>query len=207
MAGIIRIEALGRLARAIEACVPELKGQICAGPAEAPHRLSFPSLSINPVRFQYFPDQARVWCSPSASRVVLDVGRVEGTVQLRLGTTTAKQRYALEQAILEKIFWSDPDRPGVAVYTLSNAHDAVVAYELDENTWQNEKAFDKQWYSVMAMSLQLPALVEKGGVYNVEEVRLTLTDDLTAPIASVPANSKETVSVDEEGALTPVSSP
>jgi len=199
---VIRIEALRRLAALIQTSVPALKGRVCGGRAEAPKRLAFPHLSIFAVRFNYFPDQAELAKTLGNSRAVYNVGRVEGTVQFRLGATSANQRYELEQAIMENVFWSDIERPGIVVFQVPDCHDAVVAFELDSDEWSDERAFDKKWYSVMTAALQLPALVTKGSVYDMEEIRLTLTEDLSTPIVTVPPSEKETVSIAEDGSVT-----
>jgi len=180
---------------------------VCGGAAEAPKQLGFPSLGIFAVRFRYFPDQHALHKSLNSSSAVLNVGRVEGTVQLRLGAQTAQRRYALEQEIMENVFWADIERPGIVLFTIADCDDAIVAFELDENEWEDEKAFSKKWYSVATVALQLPALVTKGEVYDIDDLRLTLTHDLTTPIVSVPASEKETVSIDENGDITPVVSP
>jgi hypothetical protein len=198
---ILRLKALTQLAECITNLVPSLKGKICAGPAEAPHRLAFPHLAINPVRFQYFPDQAAEVKPLGATQVLLNVGRIEGTVQLRLGARTHVQRATLEEQILE-VFLQRPGSPGVLVTKVPQCHDAIVAWELDTHTWANEKAFDKKWYSIMTVAAQLPALVTRGSVHTLEEIRLTLTEDLSTPITQVPADEQETVSVQPDGSIT-----
>lgn len=204
---VIRIAALQRLADQIQACVPELRGKVCGGAAEAPHTLSFPNLAIFGVRFRYFPDQAALHCESGPSRATMNVGRVEGTVQLRLGAQTSSRRYELEQKLMENVFWADIERPGVVVFKLPEHHDAVIAFELDTDEWIDEKAFEKKWYSLMTVALQLPALVTKGSIYSLEEVRLALTEDLTTPIVSVPADEIEAVSISESGDITPAAGP
>ena len=140
---ILRHHALSQLAECIAEHVPALKGRICAGPAESPQRLSFPSLSIIPVRFRYFPDQAATHQTVGATSVVLNVGRHEGTVQLRLGAQTHRQRTELEERVLD-VFLGQLGRPGVLLTTVPLCHDATVAWELDTDEWDSEKAFDKK---------------------------------------------------------------
>lgn len=190
---VIRINALQRFADLIASCVPELAGSICGGAASGSHKLAFPSLAITATNFKFYPDQAVLHRSTGASTGVFNVGRVQGIVQLRLGAQSSEQRYALGQQIMEKIFWSDIERPGIVVLTIPECHDGVVAFELDGDTWEDEKAFDRKWYSVITATLQLPALVGKGGVHDMQEIRVTLAEDLSTPFgAGIPVTKLET---------------
>ncbi len=202
MSGPIRIRALQVLADLVQSCVPELRGKVCGGASENPHRLEFPSLGIYGVRFTFFPDQQEFIRKLGATRALFNIGRVEGTIQMRLGASSARQRYELEDKILEKVFWADIDRPGIALLTIQDCNDARVAFELDGSSWEDEKAFDRKWFSVLTARLQLPVLVTQSPVYDIAEIRLTVTEDLTTPIVSVPAAEKETVSIDELGGFT-----
>jgi len=211
---ILRLEALNELAQCIAERIPALKGRICAGPAESPHRLQFPSLVIDPVRFRYFPDQAAEPTELSEpaptgippKTVLLNVGRHEGTVQLRLGAGTKRLRAELEQKILN-LFLEREGAPGVLVMTVPQCHNALIAWELDTDEWENEKAFDKKWYSVLTVAAQIPALVTRGSVHTIEEIRLTLTEDLQAPISDVPASAQETVTISTDGTVSTAAGP
>lgn len=200
---VLRVHALQALADAIALAVPELAGRIGAGPCEAPKQRLWPHLNIDPVRFTYHPDQAEEHRAIGTSRVVMNVGRHEGLVQLRLGATTHIRRLELEEKVLS-VFLSTAGRPGVLITEVPDYHDAVIAWELGEDEWENELAFDKKWFSIMTVQVQIPALVTRDGVYTIEDLRLTLTDDLETPIADVPATKIETVSIDDDGTITPV---
>jgi hypothetical protein len=126
---------------------------------------------------------------------------------MRLGAQTANRRYELEQAMMENVFWANLDRPGVVVFQLADVYDATIAFEADAEEWEDERAFDKKWFSVMTVTLQLPALVLKGDVHDIEEIRLALAEDLTSPSDEIPDSKMETVSIDEDGSLTPVANP
>jgi hypothetical protein len=202
MAGPIRIRALQVLADLIQSCVPELKGHVCGGASENPHRLEFPSLGIYGIRFTFNPDQQEFVRKLGATRALFNIGRVEGTVQMRLGASSVRQRYELEEKILENVFWRDIDRPGIVLVAIPECNDTQVAFELDGSTWEDEKAFDRKWYSIITTRLQLPVLVTSSPIYDIAEVRLTMTEDLTTPIATVPALEQETVSIDELGGFT-----
>lgn len=212
---VLRLEALNQLSECITNQIPELRGAVCAGPAESNHRLEFPSLSITPIRFKYFPDQAAEigdlnGTDPQGGHlpntVLLNVGRHEGTIQLRLGAKTNRQRATLEQKILD-VFLMRPGSPGILVTSVPQCHNATVAWELDADEWESEMAFNKKWYSIMVVACQLPALITRGSVHTIEEIRLTLTDDLSTEITQVPADAQETVSVAIDGTLTSAAGP
>ena len=90
---------------------------------------------------------------------------------------------------------------------MPSCQNAIVAWELDTDEWEHERAFDKKWYSIMAVAAQLPALVTRGSVHTIEELRLTLTDDLSSDITSVPENQQETVEIADDGTLTSATGP
>lgn len=199
---VIRTHAMDRLICAIEAAVPELAGNICK--MGEPHQArTWPTLQIIPVRFRYFPMQEHEHKGLGRSRAVFDVGRHEGTVQLRLGATTPYQRWELEDALLH-LFLSQEHRPGVLVQTIDECHDAVVAWELMDDEWQNEMVFTKEFFSLLTVRAQIPALVYRDSVYTIEELRLSLTEDLHTEYSQLPASRIETVSIDEDGNMTPL---
>lgn len=217
---VIKIEALKRLEEVISCNIKDLKGKICAGPANRNHRLSFPHLALVPERFSFFPDQ-RSSRDPvtgedrdiGAKDTIYNVGRWEGTIKLTLGAKTAFRRYELEW-LLEKLFLdgtsgtlpSRPDayadlRPGVLLVDIPNCHNARVAFELEDDTWENEKVFSNEWYSVMRITAQIPALVPFK-VDTIETLELVLTEDLetVATPTSLPPDS-ETVVINEDGTI------
>lgn len=199
---VIRSHAMKLLAECIALYVPELKGKIGAGPCEAPQQRQWPHLNIWPIRFTYHPDQAAWHKDLGPSRAVMNVGRHEGIVQLRLGANTHERRLDLEEKVLS-VFLRTPGRPGVLVTPVPDCHDATVAWELDTDEWENELAFSKKWFSILAVLVQIPALVTRDGAYSMEELRLTLTSDLTTPIDDVPASQQETAELLEDGTVTP----
>lgn len=195
---VIRTHAMNRLVAAIEAAVPELRGKVCKM-SEPNQARAWPTLQILPIGFKYFPMQEHEHKELGTSRLVVDVGRHEGTVQLRLGAITPQKRWDLEDEILD-IFLSQEGRPGVLVTEIEEVHDAVVAWELDADEWENEKVFTKKFFSVMTVTAQIPALVTRDGVYTIEHLRMTLTEDLD--FDDLPAGWYETVTIDGNGGLT-----
>lgn len=211
---VLRLQALDALAACIGDFAPSLRGKIQPGPAESGKRLCFPNLAIIPVRFRFFPDQEAevgelTGVPPQGlppNTALLNVGRHEGTIQLRLGAMTHRQRAQLEEEILAA-FLSREGSPGVLVTVVPTCHNATVAWELDTDEWENERAFDKKWYSVLTVAAQLPALVTRGSVYTIEELRLALTEDLSTPISDLPATAIETVDIAEDGTISVAAGP
>lgn len=190
---VLKLEALDRFAECIRAAVPELL-DICPGPADAPARQMWPHLVINPVSFKYFPDQALDWKSVGASSLIVNVGRHEGLIQLRLGATTNYQRAEIEQKIID-LFLATPMHPGIILMDIPACNDARIAWELDGDEWQNERAFDKAWYSVMTVMLQLPALVTRTGAYTIRQLQLGITDKFDEVFSATTFNTSEKIEV------------
>lgn len=193
---------MDRFIAILEEQVPELIGHICK--MGEPHLARvWPNLQIIPIRFTYHPMQEFAHKNLGVSRAVFDVGRHQGTVQLRLGATTPAERWELEDKILN-VFLQEEGRPGVLVTTIEQVHDAVVAWELEEDAWDNEKVFAKEFYSTLTVRVQIPALFVREGVYTIEAIRLSLTEDLRTDYTDLPDSAIETVEIDEDGNLTPL---
>lgn len=185
----------------VESNIHELRGKICK--MGEPHlQRVWPTLQILPIRFKYYPMQEHEYLGVSASKAIFDVGRHEGTVQLRLGANTPDERWELEQKMID-LFLEPEHRPGVLVTTIEDCYDAVVVWELDDDEWRNEAVFTKEFFSLLTVRVQIPALVLRDSVYTIEDLRLSLTEDLHTAYSELPAASIETVQVDEDGNITP----
>jgi hypothetical protein len=198
---VIKTHAIRALRNHITCRVPELVGKVCAGPAESPKLRTFPHLSITPVRFSYWPNQMEVHKHLGAAAALMDVGRFEGLIQLRLGAQTTDRRAYLAEKITN-LFLETEGRPGILLTTIEDCHDMTVAWELGDDEWQDEQAFAKKWFSILTVTAQIPALVKKDGVFTIEDLRLSLTEDLTEDFDEIPASEIETVTIDEDGTLT-----
>ena len=220
----IKINALQRLAEVIAREVKTLRGQICVGPATRDHKLKFPSLAIVPTRFSFQPDQAdendyvrNEVRSFGPQTAVFEVGTWEGVIELRLGEKTPFKRYELEHCI-EQVFLGNADgtapdawdyagtdymRPGVILIDVPECDNARCAFEMEDDTWENERVFANEWYSVMRITARIPALVRAKCMPDITELLLSLTQDLET-IIDTPDDTDaltdiETVVVDEEG--------
>lgn len=194
--GCVKLESMMALAAFIECAVPELRDRVCVGQAEAGHELELPSLAIiAPSRWRYSPEQADDVHSPDSARAVFDTGRHLATIQLRLGAATTGERYELEAKVLALFLGGGAVddvngelHPGVLrtpVTTLPEYGTWMACWELDDEEWDDEKAFDQEFYSVIVVEGVVPALVIKQGVYPLRELRTSVTDlDTGAEIAA-----------------------
>lgn len=206
---IIKIEAQRALAGLIACEIPQLKDKIC-GIASAGERLEMPSLSIETTRSLYSPDQEDQHFAPSENCVVLNVGRHIVDIELRLGTSTVFQRAELEQHILD-LFLVDEGHPGILLTQLTSCKDLgpfVAAWELEDETWENEKVFDRTIYSVLKVTGVYPALVTRRGVYTIRQLQLaTEIGPAVEPTDAPPALTDPEVEIfviNEDGTFAPL---
>lgn len=207
MAGIIRIRAIEVLVDLLEKQCPELMGRIHAGAVEHPHRQSSPCLVVSPTdAYEFHPDQDGniVYAPEGGTTAVFKVGRHEAVIQLRLLTKTSRERYRFEDR-LSQLFIGSRHRPGVVVVTIPDCWNAVIAYELEETMWKNEFAFDKEWFSILEVTMQIPALVERGGMYDIEDLRSCFTEDVDSDFADIPSTVIDCVQVAADGTITAAS--
>lgn len=185
----LRTEALLSLEAAIRCFAPDL--DICPWPVPPTHKLMFPSLGIVPTTWTFYPDQASEHARPDPDTVVLCVGRDEVLLQLRLVHATGPQRADVEEQLLEA-FRSTPLHPRellTTVRALPRYGDVLCAWELQDETWQDEKAFDQEFWSVITVTGQVPALVTRRPAHTIRDLRLRV----------VRQDTTETVRVHEDG--------
>lgn len=194
---LIRIRALEMLAEAVECAAPQLRGRVCAGWAKHPKQSEHPHLSITSTRATYFPDQVTEHSSPSPSSGVFNFGRLETTVQLRLGSANCAERYILEDCILCGLFFQDTARPGIHRLTIPDCEGALAVWELESTEWEDEFAFDNRWQAILETTLQLPVLCRQNGVYSMQEVCLQFTEDLDTDVSLIDSGDIETTVVND----------
>lgn len=197
----VRTHALTKLVAELERACPKLKGKI-AYEADRDEAIAWPKLGIRFVRDKFVPDQRCRQKRLNAGEVVFDVGCFEVTAQLRLGAPTSRQRIDLGEELLGA-FLGTGETPGILVTTIPQAHDAVCAWELDDEGWNDEFAFEKKWWQVLTLTGWIPALV-KTAAYQINDLRLAFTHDLETPFASLPSTAKETVRINDDGTITEV---
>lgn len=204
---VVKLEALNALEAAIVCAVPELKGNICVGQAAPGHKLSFPSMAIIPVRWRYEPNQEQEHVQVNDTTAVVRVGAWRATVQFRLGHKTSIQRAALEDEITS-LFLSSEMRPGILLTRVVSAPCLgrfTAAWELDSTEWDDEAAFDQQFYSVMAVDGVLPALATMRGRPTIRNLELGLAFTPVSPTSSTFNTDPriDVVRVNADGTITP----
>lgn len=198
---LLRIKAAEVLGAIIEAAVPELAGTVCAGPSEDGHKRRLPSISIIPRSFKFSPDQEEEWKELGNNRLILNVGRYDAFFQLQVGAKSTYLRAQLEQAVMN-VFFSQEGRSGVLVVDIADCHDAIVGYELDQQSWQDEAGFSDRWFSTINLNVVMPVLIERGNVFTMNEIRICLRADTAAEFSEISTAIQECVAVDENGCVT-----
>jgi len=198
---IVRLEALKQLGKEIACAVPELKDRICIGQAPGSREIRWPHLAIIPVTWAYEPNQAREVDSPAPDRVIMEVGAHTARVQFRLGAADIYTRIALEQKIID-LFLSTPLHPGILLTDVAACPlEFRASWELQEDEWRNEAAFDKAYYSITQVNGIIPALVTRLGAWTIDQLQIGLTEEFGASPFGPP--SVEVVIVAEDGTISP----
>lgn len=203
---IVRLECMRALREAIVAAVPKLEGKILVGQGSPNQDSPWPHLCIDAGRLRYEPDQAAEGFEPSADTLVVNVGRFEGPLLLKLGAKTLGERYQLEQELLD-LFLGQELRPGVLVtpvLTCPELGEFVAAWMLDDAEWQDELAFDRVFMSQVTVTATIPALVTRHSTFRLTDLRLGLADlGVTATPATF-GTVADVVRVNDDGTITPL---
>lgn len=190
----VRTHAMARLVAVLEAACPDLVGRI-AVEADRDEQMKWPKLGLRIVRAPFKAYDRRKVLRVGGD-TVFDVGHFEPLLQLRLGAPTHRQRVDLGEQVLGA-FMGTGFRPGILVTELPDCFGTVAAWELDDEAWTDEAAFDKKWWSVMTATGWIPALV-RTPTYVINELRLSFAQDMS------PSPPVETVRVNEDGSTTKV---
>lgn len=200
---VVKLEAFRTLEAAIKAEIPELEIvmiQRAQGKKEC-----MPNLVITPVGFRYEPDQEEDVFVPDASHLVLNVGRHEGIVQLRLTAGSVVERAEFEERLLN-LFFATEGHPGILLTQVTACPALgrfVAAWELEEEQWDDAKAFDMRFESVLVLNGVIPALVTRAGVYEIKHLQLALTNTLDPEEAPSTLDGAEVVEVLSDGTIVP----
>jgi hypothetical protein len=158
--------------------------------------------------FEAFEEDT-LWTTSTSQAV--QVGDLTGQVEVVIGATNQVQREELEDRILEAFLgFQGTDglsRPGVIVVQLDGfkvggkaaLQGVPVAYVLQTETWNEEMVFDRKRFSSLTVAVDLPALVIREGVHDIDTLVLAITDDLV----SEEPTPDELIAVDEDGNVTP----
>jgi hypothetical protein len=204
----IRIAALEGLRRAIEARVPELAGRVAWFVNRAASR---PMLTIVPIRATYQPQQATevkldtlgAVVDPAPDLAVMNVGTYELLVQLRLEHDTPELRADLAEEV-SATFLEDGERPGILLTRISEVArfgTFTAAWELEEDEWNDDLAFNDEHESLLTLTGTIPALVMRREAWRIRDLRLgvglQIGLDWGDPRLAV-------VRVNDDGTITPV---
>lgn len=205
---ILRLEALTALAKHIACEIPELPFEkICIGQQDPNHPLEFPHLTIKPIRWNFNPRQAEEVFVPTFDRVVMNVGNWECETQWILGTKTVFERFKLEEKLWQLLMVRE-GAPGVLVLPVTACPDLgrfVTSWELETDAWENEAAFDIQFYTTLDITGVIPVLITRQSAFTIEDLRLGISHDLAGEAATVFASpNTEVLRIDESGSLQPV---
>ena len=205
---IVRIEALAALRTALECHVPDLRDRICVGQAPDGKEQGFPHLSILPhpgERWRFYPDQETEVRRIAPGLVLVNVGRWEGVIQLRIGAATAAERNRLEAQVIDA-FLATEGHPGIILTRVTSCEllgEWLAAWALAEDSWDDEKAFDRELYSTIEVDGTIPALTTRKG-YTIRQLKLGLTDMTTPALAAIAGEGAEVVAIQPDGRIVPV---
>lgn len=186
----LKTESFRRLVAALEGACPALKDRITFE-AERDDQMAWPKCGIRLVRSPFKPYEPRVH-QLLTGEAVYDVGHFEALVQLRLGAPTNRQRIDLGEQLLAPFL----EGCGVLNTPVPDVYGAVCAWELDEEGWSDEAAFDNKRWSTLVLTGFIPALVKRR-TYTINDLRLAFAEELpTIPV--------ETVRINVDGTITKV---
>jgi len=196
---LLRIRAAEVLGALIAIQCPELEGSICGGPAEDGHKRRLPSIAIQPINWKFSPDQEEEWKNISSTRLILNVGRYDAFFRIEVGAKNPYVRAKLEQACLD-VFFQREGSPGLAICDIADCHDAIVAFELEQSSWQDEAGFTDKWFSTLNVNVTMPVLIERRSVFTMDEIRIGLRASHDSTFTSLEhTSSQEYIAVDEDG--------
>jgi len=200
------LEALGEYLTSIVA--PEIAaGDVIIGAPGTERAICFPHIAIRaqgPFVFMPFEDD-ELWTTTTTQAV--SVGTLAGKVEIVLGFTDQVQREVMEDRILHEFYkqaaLDGSPRRGVLVVQMgdfevnavANLATVPVAYVLGEETWVEEMVFERKRYSNLVLDVDLPAVVIRSPVYDIDALVSAITGDLT----SVDPTLDDQVSIDEDG--------
>lgn len=197
---LIRIRAAEVFAAILAQHCPGLEGKICAGPADSNHKRRLPSVAIVPISFRFSPDQEEVWHDIGSTMAAINVGRYDALFQLQIGARNPKERAKIEADVM-RIFFLREGAPGVLTADIGDCDNAIVSYELDQESWRDEAGFSDKWFSITTMNVVMPVLIQRGA-YTMDEIRVCLRADTVATFSEVDQSAIECVAVDEAGNVT-----
>lgn len=138
-------------------------------------------------RFRFdLSDDDVVASNGAAGTAVIDLGTWSGRIEIRAGHKTDPERNALEQLIQDAFFVGELDGALVvttAPLTLGGAgsgYQAFASFDLEDVGDDDSRAKERVRFGGITVSCSVPLLVRRTGLYDIDELMLTLTTD-TSP--------------------------
>jgi hypothetical protein len=208
MASNLRKEAAKALGAFIAAQVPEFNNRFLVGQPDPEKQADFAGLVILPGRYKFESESEEEVDETLPTRALVEVGSLEGSVEVRIYARHAAVRDDLEQKVLEALV-SREGSPGTIVVTVPGivvggatwGYAPSCTYSLAGSDWQEEFAFEHRRYSFIELDSWLPMLVARNGVYTIEQMALAVTNDMTTEATTNLV--LEQYQVAEDGTVTP----
>lgn len=197
---VLRIRSAQVFAELVSQACPEL-AHICAGPSTAESKRKFPSLAIIPIKHKISLDQEDEWEDVGDTGVVLFCGRYDSLFQLKVGGRSPEERAKIAHDITQ-LFFQREGSPGLIVRHIADCHQAIVGYELGDESWKDEAGFSDKWFSIQTINVVTPILVERGAVHTMQEIRTCVRAYVAESFESLATLPQECVAVDEDGNVT-----
>jgi len=206
----IRTEAAKALGAFIAAQVPEFAGRFVVGQPDPEKQADYAGLCILPGRYAFESESEEEVDETHATRVLVEVGSLTGSVEVRVYARHQATRDDLEEKVMRALV-SREGSPGTIVVTVGGLvfgnvrwdYEAPCTFSLAGSDWNDEFAFEHRRYSFMELDSWLPMLVSREGVYTIEQMVLALTDDLDTDAAADLVLEQYQVAADGTVALYP----
>lgn len=209
---VVRLCALDALAEYLVSVVPELVGKVCVGVPPNTHQQTYPSLTINAVRWAFEPEEIEELDEETTpGYLVRKVGTHAAIIQIRVLAATPGERDTLSSQIVDAFLaFEDEDgwaHPGTILTRITDCGLVpwTACFDLDRDQWVNLRAFESLYEGLIEVDGAIPALVTKAGVYTIETLQLGVTDDFTTTFSAdtmIPP-AVEVVEINEDGTLSP----
>lgn len=207
MSTVVRTCALESLAAIVTCGIPELRDSVCIGAPPSSHEQTYPSLTINAVKWSFRPENIEELADSPPGVLIRRVGHHAGMVQIRVLATTTTSRDEFAERIVN-VFTSFEDEdgwphPGVVIARITECGLVpwTASFELDGDEWVNLEAFDRKYEALIEVDGFIPALTCKHGVPTVETLALAVTTSFAGAVAGDPisADATEVVSLTVDG--------
>lgn len=214
---IVKLEALRGLKTYIAEQIPDLAAlpsgeeRIVISQTPPDMGLHLPSLAIIPAGFRFTPSLEDIHDSTGATlesgEIVVCVGAWETRLQLRLAAANEYARHVLEET-LTNLFFQREGAPGLLLTEVTACPQLgtfLASWDIPDVEWNEEFAFSAQEWAVLELVGTIPALVVRGGIYTMDDLRLGLTGDFNIPATSAGFDTiPGVVRVNDDGTLTPL---